>query len=180
MQEKRIPFVLCRVCGEPFPLRRNHRRAEYCGDGCRLAALRLLSRARATERLRRVSTTGDDCWEYRFWQTGRGYGRVWIGATTMHAHRFAWELAYGPVPSGMLVCHRCDNPPCVNPEHLFLGTPRDNARDRDAKGRHRGNVKISPTDREDIRALHAAGMSQAAIARKYAVSKPTITRALSH
>lgn len=54
-----------------------------------------------------------------------------------YAHRVSWELAYGPIPPGLFVCHHCDNPPCVRPDHLFVGTPRDNTLDRDRKGRHR-------------------------------------------
>lgn len=55
-----------------------------------------------------------------------------------YAHRLVWEEAHGPIPPGMYVCHRCDNPPCINIDHLFLGTPADNAGDMSAKGRARG------------------------------------------
>ena len=61
-----------------------------------------------------------------------GYGRVLVSA-----HRLAWELKHGPIPNGLLVLHRCDNPPCCNPEHLFLGTATDNMADKTRKGRAR-------------------------------------------
>lgn len=67
-----------------------------------------------------------------------GYGRVAVGGRKgrkVLAHRLAWEREYGPIPEGMLVCHHCDNPPCWEPAHLFLGTHSDNALDREAKGR---------------------------------------------
>lgn len=64
-----------------------------------------------------------------------GYGRIRVDGKSWLAHRFSWVLANGPIPEGMYVCHRCDNPPCINPEHLFLGTQTDNMRDMAAKGR---------------------------------------------
>jgi hypothetical protein len=65
----------------------------------------------------------------------RGYGQFWLGGKQVKAHRTAWEMEHGPIPDGMDVLHKCDNPPCVADEHLFLGTKMDNVADMVAKGR---------------------------------------------
>lgn len=79
----------------------------------------------------------NDCWPWLGARHERGYGRFILGERNRRANRVAWEIANArPVPDGMLVCHSCDNPPCVNPAHLWIGTLADNARDMVAKGRH--------------------------------------------
>lgn len=82
----------------------------------------------------KVSATG--CWE---WTGDRrhGYGIVVHEKRRHYAHRLAWSLVNGPIPAGMYICHHCDNPPCINVEHLFLGTPKDNYDDMVAKDRDR-------------------------------------------
>lgn len=92
----------------------------------------------ATERKlrRRVVVQESGCHEYQRIEPSQKYGRIWVtGAGLMLAHRVSWILANGPIPDGQFVCHSCDNPPCVNPEHLFIGSPGDNMRDMHAKGR---------------------------------------------
>jgi hypothetical protein len=103
-----------------------------------------------------------------------GYGIFWLNGKMRRANRVAWELANGrPVPEGMYVCHRCDNPPCVNPAHLFLGTALDNNRDAFAKGRRSGWV---PTDRDLV--LLRSGESPRDLASTAGVSLRTIYRRL--
>lgn len=88
---------------------------------------------------------GPGCWTWTGCRDDHGYGMFrpyGRKASARRAHRVAWELTHGPIPAGMFACHKCDNPQCVRPAHLFLGTPADNAHDRDKKGRwvdHWGN-----------------------------------------
>ena len=94
------------------------------------------------ERIERfaIPEPNSGCW---LWQGGydyRGppfkpYGRIWVKGRTLQAHRVSWETYRGSIPGGMRVCHKCDTPLCVNPEHLFLGTPQDNTQDMIGKGR---------------------------------------------
>lgn len=78
-----------------------------------------------------------ECLEWRGARVGDGYGQLrWDGKRVL-AHRLAWQNKNGQIPDGLNVLHRCDNPPCVNPAHLFLGTHQENMRDRDAKGRNK-------------------------------------------
>lgn len=82
-----------------------------------------------------VSGGKDQCWPWRGPINSSGYGVFKFHADIYLSHRFAWELTNGKIPDGMFVCHHCDNPPCCNPAHLFIGTPKDNAQDAMKKGR---------------------------------------------
>lgn len=109
------------------------------------------------------------CWEWRAAQNGYGYG-VWLDPSfsTRSAHRVSWILYRGPIPDGMQVLHRCDNRACVNPDHLFLGTQRDNMHDMWAKGRQKTNklptaaiqsIKLSSEPVERLAELYGVSIS---------------------
>lgn len=77
----------------------------------------------------------DGCWEWTAKRLPSGYGVMTTDGAKVYTHRFSWEMHNGPIPARMFVCHSCDNPSCVRPDHLWIGTALDNAQDRDVKGR---------------------------------------------
>lgn len=119
--------------------------------------------ARFWSKVRRPSTDNPDaCWE---WDANRknGYGQYHVnGRSPQIASRYAYELTFGPIPDGLGVLHRCDNPPCCNPMHLFLGTNLDNINDMLRKGRNRsGNVfKLTDEQVREIRRRRAPSRSE--------------------
>lgn len=134
------------------------------------------------------SSDPNDCWEWQKARNGDGYGSVFLFGRPIKTHRLAWELAYGPIPEhesyhGMCVCHHCDNPPCCNPAHLFLGTHRENALDRRSKGRdqyqkrnwangeRQGAAKLTDADVAQMRLLRDAGWRVKELAEHFSVSR---------
>ncbi len=128
------------------------------------------------------------CW---LWSAGigaSGYGRFTHGrAFTVAAHRYSYEIHHGPIPDGQLVCHRCDTPACVNPDHLFVGSSRDNAQDMISKSRaHPRAGECHPRARltaDQVRSIRdeaGFGKSQKLIAEKHGVSASAIQHIINH
>jgi hypothetical protein len=92
---------------------------------------------------------GNNCWIWKSYKTPYGYGQFEYKCKTHKSHRFSWLLYKGEIPKGMLICHKCDNPPCVNPDHLWLGTPKENMQDMSSKKRF-NSQKISQALKERI------------------------------
>lgn len=119
-----------------------------------------------------------ECWEWRGHRV-RGYGQFRLSARkAVAAHRVAFTVAIADIPSGLLICHSCDNPRCCNPDHLWLGTPADNTADMMAKGRGQTNVLTA----DDVREMHRmsdAGDSTEAIADAFGLSAGTVCDTLA-
>jgi hypothetical protein len=134
----------------------------------------------------------DDCWEWQASFYPVGYGQYWDGERRVGAHRAAYEQCYGPIPEGLVVCHRCDNQACVNPAHLFLGTQAENLADMRGKGRHshgdshrrvvcRGethkSAKLTQAQVDEIRAAYIPGIvTQKQIAARFGVSDVLVSK----
>jgi hypothetical protein len=129
------------------------------------------------------------CWLWALSVTRKGYGKVTTkGRKKVRAHRLSWTIFRGEIPDGALVCHHCDTPSCVNPEHLFLGTPKSNMDDMIAKGRKRvsageaqPNAKLTVALVAEIRALYRSGLiGQRTLARRFGVSRSTAQRVVTN
>ena len=123
------------------------------------------------------------CIEWQAHRMKTGYGSIRLGpasAGRVLAHRYAYERINGSIPSGLVVMHTCDNPACVNPEHLQIGTPKQNTADMISKGRHGWRdktpwQKLSKADASAIKELSKQGFTQQRIADQFGVSRPLIS-----
>lgn len=118
-----------------------------------------------------------ECWPWMATKNGVGYGKFTLGVNNkVLAHRYSYEAANGPIPDGVLVCHKCDNPQCVNPAHLFLGTHKDNMEDAVRKGRQARGARLPQTKLTDAQVLEAIELARSKprnnerVAKMYGIS----------
>ena len=119
---------------------------------------------------------GNECWEWTGALDSGGYGGFWCGQRQYSAHRAVYEICVGAIPSGMCICHKCDNRKCVNPSHLFLGTHCDNFADATKKGRLGHSPTMYPGEVWLMRLLKCRGMSYENIARMFCCGRETVRR----
>lgn len=125
----------------------------------------------------------DECWEWTACKDYQEYGVFWLAPKNKRAHRFSWTLHCGKIPDGLCVCHHCDNPSCVNPAHLFVGTTVDNTQDSVQKGRRQqgeahANSKLTEEMVLQIRCDYENMIKKSVykLTGKYGVSHVTIHR----
>lgn len=175
---------VCQFCGNPFSIPPKRIRTNTQGRFCSLKCHRASVVRPIEERFWECVDKSGECW---LWTRGKdrdGYGAITgAGRKSLRAHRVSWEIHFGPIPEGLYVLHNCpggnDNPSCVRPSHLWLGTNDENMADCSAKkrncfGENNGAAKITEGDVLEIRRLHSIGVSRKELIAKYRLSKTTI------
>ena len=183
MQERRRekPNPPCKIdgCGKPQDARgwcgTHYKRWQATGDplGLRLPVRETLGDA-ASDIRDRIKVLDNGCHEWTGALAGE-YGIMRFEGKNQKTHRLIWRFVRGPIPERMFVCHSCDNPPCCNPDHLFLGTPEDNSRDMSEKNRGRRGRNLSIETIQRIKHLLSLGyVPQKDIARLLEISTKTV------
>lgn len=190
-QSKRSKITKCVVCNSEYKIYdcEEKRGRKYCSQKCAgkitYKKKKCFVRDSPQERFfKNISEKNhpNGCWIWDGLVNDALYGRMIILKKEIGAHRYAWELYNGEIAAGLIVCHKCDNPSCVNPDHLFLGTHKDNTFDMIEKGRgpnfkgekHPGH-KLNNKQVKEIKNKLLLGEKQADLAREYKISPMTIS-----
>ena len=120
-----------------------------------------------------------ECWEWNGYIGDRGYGQMKFKSKTLLAHRVSWAIHFGDIQDDLFVCHTCDNPKCVNPNHLFVGEPADNSADmttkeRQARGQRVGKAKLTDSNVVAIKEAQARGHTDTEIANIFGIARTTV------
>lgn len=172
--------IYCLTCGKEFEVVQSQfsrNRGKYCSRKCQHFKSLI---ERFWEKVDKGEE--DNCWNWKAAKSG-GYGRIGNGKKNLVATRVSWEIHFGEIPEGMNICHKCDNPACVNPNHLFLGTHAENMLDMAKKGRRErkgvgiknGLSKLTPNSVKEIRKKYInENITYVELAREFNVAPPTI------
>lgn len=183
----------CVMCGRPvskYGSQRGHKHRlrvdlRFCSAKCKLDGVHIRFWDGVNKDGPEHPTLGK-CWVITTRFGPAGYGLISVYNKRVLCHRFSYELEYGPIPEGLDILHKCDNPPCVNPAHLFAGTHKENMNDRDRKGRlgvekrlgeNAGSAILTEEQVREIRSIYRKGVigkGTYVIARKFGVSASTI------
>ena len=136
-------------------------------------------KARFLRRVEEDVVTG--CWLLDTKIQDNDYRRIYVNGKNKKAHRYSYELHKGPIPKGLVVCHSCDNPPCVNPDHLFVGTQKDNVRDAMSKNRTpqmyvKGRQRNRKLTFEQVEEIKSAKGSQYVIAERFSINQSQVSK----
>lgn len=190
-QVRRCLFCDAAMTPKPYEDNYRFRHRTYCGRRCagthqrqrevaeRAPIKRQLDEARFWSKVDK-SSGPDGCWLWTGSRISTGYGNVYYLGSMVLAHRLSLMLSGVDVQPSVFVCHKCDNPPCCNPAHLFLGTNADNvadmiSKDRHSRGERNGHAKLSPESVSEIRRLRSDGATEIELSARFGVSRATIS-----
>lgn len=149
---------------------------KFCSISCGVSSRNITNKKTPIELFYKntiIPENTDDCWIWKCNKTSR-YGVIKVDSKPKLVHRFSYEYFNGPIPNEMYICHHCDTTKCVNPKHLFIGTPKDNCDDKMKKGRHKarkgeeqGNAKLTNNQVREIKQKLREGMKRCDIAMEY-------------
>jgi hypothetical protein len=172
----------CVECGTEFYAPPSHReKRSYCSRKCRASAQSKWQHVPLADRFWEKVDKSGECWIWTAAMLKTGYGSIRVEGKALRAHRVAYELTHGKIPEGMLLRHSCDNPKCVNPAHLIVGTKRENTQDALERGQHvvgedHYKAKIPNQAIDTIRAALAAGVSGKYLAKQFGVDQSMISQ----
>ncbi len=176
--------VSCRACGKQF----SAFRCDVLRGACKFCSRACYLRRSPEERFWALVKKTPSCWIWQGCLSPRGYGTIKVNGRQIGAHRFSWGLRFGEIPDGLEVCHDCpggDNPACVNPDHLWLGTGKENIQDAIRKGRRghgekASNCRLSDLQVEEIRRRGAEpGAAKGQLAADFGITRTHLWRILS-